>query len=114
MYIENKSSGGGISGSARIGRVTFSKSGKTVRYRGRELRSLRGSGFLANYVDAKTGEEFSISGCKRRGGDRLYPGLVHIDDDVREEYWTDIRKMPEEKDRKVIRHPGKYGGHAPR
>jgi len=28
MYIENKSSG--LSGPARIGRVTFSKSGKTV------------------------------------------------------------------------------------
>ena len=32
MYIESK--GDGITGPARIGRVTFSKSGKTLYYRG--------------------------------------------------------------------------------
>jgi hypothetical protein len=29
----------------------------------------------------------------------LYPGIIEIDDDVREEYWTGIRGMPERKER---------------
>ena len=40
MYIENKSEG--LSGDARIGRVTFSRTGKTLYYRGRSLATLRG------------------------------------------------------------------------
>jgi hypothetical protein len=36
--------------------------------------------------------------------------VIEIDEDVREEYWSEIRKMPEEKNRKKIRCPGKYGG----
>jgi len=51
-----------------------------------------------------------ISGCKKDGRDRLYPGIIEIDDDVREEYWTGIRGMPEHKAQRVIRCPGKYGG----
>ena len=93
MYIEIKSEG--LSGGeARIGRVTFSKSGATLYYHGRSFRSLKGAGFKANYYDVETGEEFWISGPKRDGGDRLYGERVpiQIDDDVREEYWRDIRK----------------------
>jgi hypothetical protein len=37
MYIEDKSAG--LSGPARIGRVRFSKSGKSVFYAGMELRT---------------------------------------------------------------------------
>lgn len=37
------------------------------------------------------GEEYWISGCKRDGTDRLYAGMVEIDEDVAEEYWGDIR-----------------------
>ena len=48
MYIESKASG--LSGPARIGRVTFSKSGKTVYYRGRLFQSLSGQEVLkANF-----------------------------------------------------------------
>jgi hypothetical protein len=93
MYIENKSAG--LSGGeARIGRVSFSKSGSTLYYRGRSFRSLKGTGFKANYYDVETGEEFWISGPKRDGSDRLYGERVpiQIDDDVRDEYWKDIRK----------------------
>jgi hypothetical protein len=104
MYIENKSDG--ISGPARIGRVTFSKSGKSLYYRGR--RFLSGSGFKSNYIDCESREEYWISGCKRRGGDRLYPGIIEIDEDVREEYWSDIRKEPDKKAEAVIRCLGKY------
>jgi hypothetical protein len=94
MYIENKAAG--LSGSARIGRVTFSKTGKTLYYQGRTFQSLKGCGFKANYVDVATGEEYWISGPKKDGTDRLYGGRspVEIDDEVREEYWRSIRGVP--------------------
>jgi hypothetical protein len=49
MYIESK--GDGIVGPARIGRVTFSKTGKSIYYRGRSYHSLKGGGFKANFAD---------------------------------------------------------------
>jgi hypothetical protein len=96
MYIENKS-GGLAGGEARIGRVTFSKTGATLYYRGRSFRSLKGGGYKANHVDIETGEPFWISGPKRNGGDRLYGerAAIGIDEDVREEYWREIRRQPE-------------------
>ena len=76
MYIEYK--GDGISGPARIGRVTFSKSGKSLYYQGRSFQTLGGRGFKANYFDVATREEYWISGCKKDGTDRLYSGLIDI------------------------------------
>ena len=86
MYIEDKSTD--IEGSARIGRVYFSKSGKPLYYRGRKFRSLKGSGFKANYFDVDSGDEFWISGPKKDRNDRLYGGQVGvvIDADVKEDY----------------------------
>lgn len=94
MYLEDKS--GGLTGPARIGRVSFSKTGRTLYYRGRSFQSLKGAGFKSNYYDIETGEEFWISGPRKDGGDRLYgePAAIAIDDDVREEYWTEIRGHP--------------------
>ncbi len=92
MYIENKASS--LNWPARIGRVTFSKTGKTIYYRGRTFHGLGGRGSKANYRDSETGEEFWISGPRRDGNDRLYPEsslAVEIDDEVAEEYWRDIR-----------------------
>jgi hypothetical protein len=106
MYIEDKSSG--LSGPARIGRVTFSKTGKSIYYRGRMYQSLGGSGFKANYFDSETGDQFWISGCKKNGEDRLYGGTVEIDDDVREEYWTRIRSQPRQNGVTSVRSTGKY------
>ena len=106
MYIESKAEE--ISGPRRIGRVTFSKSGKSIYYRGRLYQSLKGSGFKANYFDSETGEHYWISGCKKDGADHLYGGTIEIDDDVREEYWVEIRKMPERKEIRAIRASGKY------
>ena len=108
MYIELKEDG--ITGPARIGRVSFSKTGKTLYYRGKTLHSCDGRGFKCNFYDVHTDEGYWISGCKRNGRDRLYPGNIEIDDDVREEYWTQIRKLPEKRDQKMIRDSGKYGG----
>lgn len=97
MYIENKA--GGLTGPARIGRVTYSKTGRTLYYAGRAFGSLSGRGFKANYEDIATGEHYWISGCKKRGSNRLYGERVpvEIDPDVRAEYWTQIRSQPHKK-----------------
>ena len=106
MYIESKSEG--LVGPARIGRVTFSKTGKTLRYRGREFSSLNGSGIKANFCDVETGEQYWISGCKKNGLDSLYPNQVEIDEDVREEYWVQIRNQPDMKEKRAFKSEGKY------
>ena len=97
MYIESKAAG--LNGPARIGRVTFSKTGLSIYYAGKTF--LRTRGFKANYFDAETHHEYWISGPHRNGKDRLYVSNipVEIDDDVREEYWTEIRKKTELKNR---------------
>jgi len=99
MYIECK--GEGLHGPARIGRVTFSRTGATLYYGGKTFGKLGGTGFKANYMEVETGEQYWISGPRRDGADRLYKSNwpVEIDDDVREEYWKEIRKKPEWKDR---------------
>ena len=115
MYIECKGGGyavdqygvahvgksGGLHGSARIGRITFSRTGATLHYAGKSFQSLKGRGFKSNYFDIETGEEYWISGPRGDGTDRLYKSdwPVEIDEDVREEYWTQIRKKPEWKTR---------------
>lgn len=100
MYIEDKSDQ--LVGPARIGRVTFSKTGKSLYYKGKTFQSLKGSGFKANYIDVDSGDRYWISGPKKNGEDGLYgPKPTPIDEDVREEYWTRIRKKPENKNRKT-------------
>jgi hypothetical protein len=95
MYIERKA--GELTGAARIGRVTFSKTGKTLYYQGKKFRSLKGRGFKSNYVEVESGEDYWISGPRRDGQDRLYGERqpIEIDEDVREEYWTEIRREPD-------------------
>jgi len=94
MWIENKGEDG-IVGPVRIGRVESSKSGKSLYYRGRRFQTLSGQGFKSNYFDSETGEHYWISGCRKDGRDALYNTDVEIDDDVREEYWVEIREQPE-------------------
>ena len=102
MYVESKAES--LSGPARIGRVSFSKTGCTLYYRGKAFRSLTGGGFKANYYDVETGEGYWISGPRRDGQDRLYVSNlpVDIDEDAREEYWTEIRKRPTLKSRRRV------------
>ncbi|NCB27897.1 MAG: 1-deoxy-D-xylulose-5-phosphate synthase [Bacteroidia bacterium] len=104
MWIESKD---GLAGPARIGRVTFSKSRKSINYQGKTFHTLAGQGFKANYADVETGEEYWISGCHKDGRDALYSTDVEIDEDVREEYWTKIRKDPEKVHVKQFRAMGK-------
>jgi hypothetical protein len=99
MYIERKA--GALTGAARIGRVLFSKSGRTVEYRGRKFQKC-GSGYKWNHFDVETGEGYWISGPKKNGRDRLHGTQpVEIDEDVREEYWGRIRGIPQAHNRKT-------------
>ena len=118
MYIEEKgggfvenavgnvrwmeTAGANLTGPARIGRITYSKTMATIYYQGRALKSLKGEGKKSNYFDEKTGAHFWISGPKRNGQDALCATNipVEIDEDAREEYWTKVRKKPELKSQK--------------
>jgi len=106
MYIEYK--GEKLTGDARIGLVKFSKSGLSIHYDGKLFQRLGGQGFKANYFDSETSEEYWISGCKQDGSDRLYGERlpIYIDDNVREEYWTKIRKLLDNINVKVINSGG--------
>lgn len=90
MYIEDKSEG--IEGPARIGRVYFSKSGKTLYYNGMKFQSLKGSGFKANYFELESGHHYWISGPRKDQSDQLYGGNrdVEIDEDIKTEYFEGI------------------------
>lgn len=97
MYIELKTHPGGHTdtGPARIGRVTFSKTGRTIYYGGKAFQRGRPT-TCGNYYDVETGDEYWISGCKKNGQDRLFGcARVEIDEDVREEYWTEVRCQPD-------------------
>lgn len=87
MYIENKD--GMIDGAdARIGWVTFSKTGKTIYYRGRELLGTGGRGFSSNFMDVATREAYWVSGVKKRGSNAhpAVPVAIEIDSDAAEAY----------------------------
>jgi hypothetical protein len=77
MYVENKD--GKIDGAdGRIGWVTFSKSGQTVYYRGRELAKANGRGIRGNFFDIAIREEFWVSGVKKRGSNAHWAERVTI------------------------------------
>ncbi|MCL2641804.1 MAG: hypothetical protein FWD53_13220 [Phycisphaerales bacterium] len=96
MYIENKAQCFAV-----IGRITFSQTGRTLYYQGRRLKKV-GNGYKYNHVDEETGENFWISGPKKNGADGLYGHRpTPIDEDVREEYWMQIRNKPERKGEKL-------------
>nr|WP_321441741.1 hypothetical protein [uncultured Hyphomonas sp.] len=85
MYVENKD--GDIDGvPARIGWVSFSKTGKSVYYRGRTLS--KANGVSGNFLDIDTGDEYWVSGIKKRGSNVHWAEAVtvEIDEDAREEY----------------------------
>jgi hypothetical protein len=132
MYIEQKTG----QSQAWIGRVRFSRTGRTMYYRDLVLVKAEGGGVYGNcygypredwkaWVNQSIsegeeywasgavprrgrrgrrlhlpvrGEEYWVSGPKEGGSDRLFGGrtpVIHIDEDVREEYWLRIRNRPE-------------------
>lgn len=87
---------------ARIGRVHFSKTGRTLYYDGRELKGGHGT-----FHDVKTGEYFHIQRVRHDGMDRSEGRKrgsfrVMIDDDVREEYWREVRGEPNRRNERFI------------
>ena len=100
MYIERKAES--LNGPARIGRVTLSKTGRTIEYRGQQFQKSK-KGYKWNHFDVETGDHYWISGPRKDGRDRLYPQSVQpieVDEDVRVEYWTKIRGVPAPKPKK--------------
>ena len=91
MYIECKD--GGVDGSGRIGWVELSRTTRSYLCNGRRFVKTK-SGYKYNCIEEETGVTYWISGPKKRGGDRLYGGVVKIDEDARVEYWTKIRCLP--------------------
>ena len=92
MYIECKSEG--LDGPGRIGWVELSKSRRTFHYAGKQLQKTK-SGYKYNCFDTESGEHYWVSGPKKNGQDKLYGGVVEIDEDARQEYWTVVRKQPQ-------------------
>ncbi len=66
--------------------MDFSKTGRTVYSRGRSLQASQG--ISGNFCDVDSGEEYWVSGIKKRGS-YVHPCErvdVIIDDDAAEEY----------------------------
>ena len=106
MWIEYK--GDGLAGPARIGWATVKDRGKRIDYDGRSFRTLNGHGFKANFYETETRDEYWISGCRKDGRNALYNTDVEIDHDALEEYWINIRKLPDQIQLKKFRARGKY------
>ncbi len=71
MYVELKT-GFADNGPAWIGYVKQSKSGKTIYFNDHAFQ--RGNGISGNYYDVETGEEYWISGVKKRESNRHWAG----------------------------------------
>lgn len=87
MYVENKH-GLVDNARARIGWVEFSKTGRTVFYKGISLKAIGGRGVSGNFIDEATHEEYWISGIKKRGSN-AHPTesvIPVVDEDAKDEY----------------------------
>ena len=88
-YIELKT-GHSDDGPAWIARVSFSKTGRTLYFNGRELQ--RWNGISGNHVDVQSGEEYWVSGVKKSGTNRHLcgRGRIMVQRDVLAEFlaWT--------------------------
>ena len=89
MYIELKT-GYSDNGPAWIGYVKLSKSRRTVYFNDHAFQRHISCG--ANYIDVETGEEYWISGIKKRGSNRHWAGngKIQIDRRAVDEYLSII------------------------
>ena len=89
MYLELKTEEG--DGPAWIGRVRFSKTGRTIFYRGRTLQEHAGG--PGTHRDEATGELFFVSGIKGDLRELHWADRdVEIDEDAVEEYERRLRR----------------------
>jgi hypothetical protein len=98
MYVARMDPEGHIEW-ARIGRVRLSKTGRTLFYGGRELRGM-GQPW---YQDTETGESFWIHPAPKRFKKQTSIA-AEIDEDVRAEFWTEVREEPERAYERIIRN----------
>lgn len=87
IYVELKT-GYSNNGPAWIGNGFYNRTRKTVYFNGRAF--CRSQGISGNHIDMETGEEYWISGVKKKGTDRHWAGsgTIEIDESVVEEYLT--------------------------
>lgn len=96
VYVELKT-GYSDNGPAWIGTGFFNRTGRTIYFNGQILKrsSAGGSG---NHYDLETGDEYWISGVKKRGADRHWAGAgkIEIDAGVVDEYLRlrDLSTLP--------------------
>ena len=85
-YIELKT-GYADNGPAWIARVKLSKSGRTIYFNGKALKRAA-RGVSGNHYDVQTGQEYWVSGVKKRGLDRHWAGsgIVSIEAAAVSEY----------------------------
>ena len=84
MYIEQKTDGNRIlddRGPAVIGEVTFSKTGRTIYYKGKTYH--REKSACGNYRCVEDGNAYWISGVKKRYTNRHWAGSGPIVDDTK-------------------------------
>ena len=86
-YIELKT-GHSDNGPAWIARIAVSRSGQTIYFSDKALRKGGGQLVSGNYFDISNGDEYWVSGVKKKGGDRhgAASGNVAIEASVVAEY----------------------------
>ncbi len=75
MFIDCKT--GNLNGFGRIGRVTFSKSGATLYYKGQSFRKVR-CGYKHNCYDIETGERYWIMARRSEAVTGSTAHLAHL------------------------------------
>ena len=76
-YIEQKTEGRTQledRGPAVIAEVRFSKTGRTIYYKNKTFMRLGGQGIYGNHRCVEDGNEYWISGVKKRGSNRHWAG----------------------------------------
>ena len=92
MYVETRWRDNSMK-SGRIARVELSKSGRTLYLNGKSFIALG----MGEYMEDGSRESYWFSGPRKDGNDRKGVSLsvpIEIDEDVRVEYWTEIRGQP--------------------
>ena len=73
MYVE-RCIGADHDGEAYIGYVEQSKTGRTIYFNDVGLSRVTRGGVMGNYVNVENGEEYWVSGVKKRGTNRHWAG----------------------------------------
>ena len=79
-YIELKNSHHTDKDEAWIARVWSSSSGKTIYFNNMAIK--RGQGSDSNHFNIETGDEYWISGVKKRGTNRHWGGSIYIEESL--------------------------------